>query len=96
MKRSDRIITIMLLGGMALLTRHSTVMAGVLLIVSAICVLAVLYIRLMRDVYREEADEEADRMAELRYQEMLDHTEYRVWWQSYVGLGKGYDHDCHD
>lgn len=91
MRKSDRIVTALLLIGTALLTRHSTVMAGVLLILTAIGTLTVLYIRIMRDVYREEADEQAERMAEQRYQEMIDSTEYRVWWRSYVGLGKGYD-----
>ena len=78
MSRSDRIVTALLLTGTALLTRHSTVMAGVLLILTAIGTLTVLYIRIMRDVYREEADEQAERMAEQRYQEMIDSTEYRV------------------
>jgi hypothetical protein len=42
------------------------------------------------EIYHEEAAEEAERMAEQRYQDMVASTEYHVVYDRYVVLGKGY------
>ena len=66
------------------------VMAGVVVLVSAIGIIAIMRDKLVREVYHEEAVEESDRMAEQRYQDMVASTEYHVVYDRYVVLGKGY------
>ena len=92
-RKSDTVLVLLLFTGIALLSSKSTVAAGVSLILIFAGILAVLWTNLMRDTYIEEAREEGERIAEERFQEMVDHTEYRVTFKQYVGLGKGYDND---
>lgn len=67
------------------------IMAGVLLLLAAVGVIAGLWLKMQRETDRDEVEERAERLAEERYQEMVDNTEYHIEFKRYVGLGKGYE-----
>jgi predicted membrane protein len=94
MSKTDKLVIGLFLIGAVLLAFDCMTIAGVIVILLAVGILVDMYVAMMREVYYEEAQEEAERMAEERFNEMINNTEYRVWWHSYVGLGKGFDeHD---
>ncbi len=89
-KTADRLLYAAIAAGITLLCVYSTVILGVVILISAIGIMVIMRDKLAREVYREEAAEEADRMAEQRYQDMVAHTHYHIVYKRYVGLGKGY------
>lgn len=89
-KTADRLLYAAIAAGTALVCIFNEVMAGVVVLVSAIGIIAIMRDKLVREIYNEEAAEEAERMAEQRYQDMVAHTHYHVEYRKYIGLGKGY------
>lgn len=89
-KTADHIARVSILAGTALCCAYNHTLAAVILLVSFVCICAVLWVKLIADVLADEADEDADRRAEERYQELIDSTEYHVEYRQFVGLGKGY------
>lgn len=66
--------------GVVVCCAYSANIAAVILLVSSIGIIATLW-----------ADALAEVKAEQKFEEWLDDTEYRVWWNSAVVLGKGYE-----
>ena len=89
-KTADRLLYAAIAAGTALVCIFNEVMAGVVVLVSAIGIIAIMRDKLVREIYHEEAVEESDRMAEQRYRDMVAHTHYHVEYRKYIGLGKGY------
>ena len=89
-KTADRLLYAAIAAGTAIVCIFNEVMAGVVVLVSAIGIIAIMRDKLVRGIYHEEAAEEAERMAEQRYQDMVASTEYHVVYDRYVVLGKGY------
>ena len=89
-KTADRLLYAAIAAGTALVCIFNEVMAGVVVLVSAIGIIAIMRDKLVRGIYHEEAVEEAERMAEQRYQDMVAHTHYHVEYRKYIGLGNGY------
>lgn len=89
-KTADRLLYAAIAAGIALLCVYSTVILGVVILISAIGIMVIMRDKIARAVYHEEAVEEAERMAEQRYQDMVAHTHYHVEYRKYIGLGKGY------
>lgn len=79
--------------GALLLLHRWTIVTGLLMILVTVCVLIRLYLAQMQEILLEEAEEKAEELAEKRFNEMVDHTEYRVSFRQYVGLGKGFDNE---
>ncbi len=78
------------LGALMLLHRW-TIIAGLILLLASVGVMIRIYLAQMQEILLEEAKEKAEELAEERFNEMVDHTEYRVSFRQYVGLGKGFD-----
>lgn len=93
MKQSNpyRVAYLLIAAGTLICCAFNEVMAGVLLLLAAVGVMAGMWLRLQRETDRDEIEERIERLAEERYQEMLSNTEYRVEFKRYVGLGKGYE-----
>ena len=89
-KTADRLLYAAIAAGITLLCVYSTVILGVVILISAIGIMVIMRDKLAREVYSEEAAEEAERMAEQRYQDMVAHTHYHIEYKRYVMLGKGY------
>lgn len=89
-KTADRLLYAAIAAGTALVCIFNEVMAGVVVLVSAIGIMVIMRDKIVREIYHEEAVEESDRMAEQRYQDMVAHTHYHVEYRKYIGLGKGY------
>lgn len=89
-KTADRLLYAAIAAGTAIVCIFNEVMAGVVVLVSAIGIIAIMRDKLVREIYHEEAAEEAERMAEQRYRDMVEHTHYHVEYRKYIGLGKGY------
>lgn len=89
-KTADRIVYLLLIIGTVLCCAFQEIMAGVVLLVAAIGLIAVLWVRFLADVIADEADERAEEIAEERYQEYIRSTVFRVDEQRYIGLGKGF------
>lgn len=89
-KTADRIVYLLLIIGTVLCCAFQEIMAGVVLLVAAIGLIAVLWVRFLADVLADEAEEEAERIAQERFDEMVETTEYHVEYRRYVCLGKGY------
>ena len=87
---ANKILYIALIAGTLMICVFNEVMAGVVVLVSAIGIIAIMRDKLVREVYHEEAVEESDRMADARYREEIENTEYHVMYDRYVVLGKGY------
>lgn len=68
--------------GVVAVCAYSRNVAAVILLVTALCIMAVLYAEALSEV-----------KAEQKFEEWRESTEYRVWWNSAVVLGKGYDND---
>ena len=81
---------LLLIIGTVLCCAFQEIMAGVVLLVAAIGLIAVLWVRFLADVLADEAEERAEEMAEQRYQELIENTKYHVEYRQFVGLGKGY------
>lgn len=79
--------------GCLLLFHRWTVVAGLCLILIAVGVMIRIYLAQMQEILLEEADERADRLAEERFRQMVAHTEYRVSFRQFVGLGKGFEEE---
>ena len=71
---------IALIISVALCCGYAQNIAAVLLTVAAIGILAVIWSEAVAEVKAEE-----------RFEEWRNSVEYRVWWNSAVVLGKGYD-----
>ena len=80
----------LLIAGTVLCCVFNECLSGVLILIAAIIAIFIMREILIRETYREEAVEEAERMAEQRYQDMVAHTHYHVEYRKYIGLGKGY------
>ena len=61
---------------------YGQALAAVLFVLAVIGILAVLWVDIVSDVKAEE-----------KFEHMVERTEYRVWWNSVVVLGKGYSND---
>ena len=89
-KTADRIVYLLLIIGTVLCCAFQEIMAGVVLLVAAIGLIAVLWVRFYADMLRDESEEHAEEIAEERFQAYIDNAEFRVDEQRYIGLGKGY------
>lgn len=89
MKR-DRITYTLLAIGTAIVCAYNDILAGVILLTAFVGIAAVLWVRFIADVLSDEAAERAEEMAQARYQELIENTEYHVEYRQFVGLGKGY------
>lgn len=89
-KTAERITWALLAVGTAIVCAYSDILAGVILLTAFIGIVAALWVRFIADVLADEAEEEAERIAQERFDEMVENTEYRVEYQKYIGLGKGY------
>lgn len=89
-KTFDRIVYALLAIGTAIVCAFNEIMAGIVLLVAAIGLIAVLWVRFIADVIADEAEERAEEIAEERFQAFIDSAEFRVDEQRYIGLGKGY------
>jgi hypothetical protein len=87
---ATKLIYAALIAGTVLVCAFNETFAGVLVLFSALIAIAIMRDKIAREIYREEAAEEAERMAEQRYQDMVAHTHYHVEYRKYIGLGKGY------
>ena len=65
--------------GVAACCVYGQTLAAVLLIVAFIGILAVLWVDVVSDVKAEE-----------KFEQMVESTEYRVFWDSAIVCGKGY------
>ena len=77
MRTLQKIIVIV---GVAVCCAYSRNLAAVILLITAICIMAVLYAEALAEVKAEE-----------RFEEWKANAEYHVWWPSAVVLGKGYE-----
>ena len=89
-KTADRITYALLAVGTVICCVFSDTLAGIVVLIAGVGIIAVLWIRFIAAVLLDEAKEEAERLAEERFQEMVDTTEYHVEFRQFVGLGKGY------
>ena len=89
-KHIDRITYLLLIIGTALCCVFSDTLAGIVVLIAGVGIIAVLWIRFIAAVLLDEAKEEAERLAEERFQEMVENTEYHVEYRRYVCLGKGF------
>lgn len=89
-KTADRITYALLAVGTALVCAYNDILAGVVLLTAFIGIVAALWVRFIADVLSDVAEEEAERIAQERYQAYIDSTDFRVDEQRYIGLGKGY------
>lgn len=88
---ATKLIYAALIAGTVLVCAFNETFAGVLVLLSALIAIAIMRDKLARAIYHEEAAEEAERMAEQRYQDMVAHTHYHIEYKRYVALGKGYN-----
>ena len=88
----EKLIWALLIAGTVLCCVFNEILAGVIVLVAAIIAIFIMREILIRETYREEADEDGDRMADERFEEMVENatTQYRVHYDRYVVLGKGY------
>ena len=77
--------------GTALACQYAQTLAAVIFLVTAICIIAVLWVRFYAAIIDDEAAEKAERMAQERFEEMVDSAEYRVTVRQYIVNGKGYE-----
>lgn len=89
-KTFDRIVYALLAIGTAIVCAYNDILAGVILLTAFIGIVAALWVRFFADVLADEAEEEAERIAQERFEAYIDSTEFRVDEQRYIGLGKGY------
>lgn len=89
-KTADRITWALLAVGTAIVCAYNDILAGVILLTAFIGIVAVLWVRFIADVLADEAEEEAERIAQERFEAYIGSTEFRVDEQRYIGLGKGY------
>lgn len=78
-KTADRIARAALLAGTALCCAYNHVLAAVILLISFVCICAVLWVKLI-----------ADRLAEEMFREMCETAEYHIRSDQYILCGKGY------
>lgn len=88
---ATKLIYAALIAGTVLVCVFNEVMAGVVVLVSAIGIIAIMRDKIVREIYHEEAAEEAERMADELYNDMMENTEYHVQYDRFVVLGKGYN-----
>ena len=61
-----------------------------LLLVCAVIAMALMWVIDMKHTYESSAKEDAERIADERFREMCENTEYRVHYDRYIVCGKGY------
>lgn len=94
-KTADRITYALLAISTAVVCAYNDTLAGVILLTAFIGIVAVLWVRFIADVLADEAREDAERMAEERFEAYIGSIEYRVTIPKLIALGKGYnDEDC--
>lgn len=89
-KHIDRITYLLLIIGTVICCVFSDTLAGIVVLIAGVGIIAVLWIRFIAAVLLDEAKEEAERLAEERYREMVENTEFHVEYRRYVCLGKGF------
>lgn len=89
-KTADRIARAALLAGTTLCCAYNHVLAAVILLVSFVCVCAVIWVRMIADMLADASDEDADRLAEEMFREMCETAEYHISSDQYILCGKGY------
>ena len=87
---ATKLIYAALIAGTVLVCAFNETFAGVLVLLSALIAIAIMRDKLARAIYHEEAVEEAERMADELYNDMVENTEYHVQYDRFVVLGKGY------
>lgn len=94
-KTFDRIVYLLLVIGTALVCAYNDILAGVILMVAFIGIVAVLWVRFYASIIEDDAEERAEEMAQERFEAYIDGIEYRVTVQQAIVCGKGYaDDDC--
>ena len=66
------------------------IMAGAVLLCCGIAAMALMWVLAMREAYDSSTREEAERLADERFREMCENTEYRVHFDKYIVCGQGY------
>ena len=80
----------LLITGMVLICAYDETMTGVLVLLLAVGIIFAMREIIIRDTCREAAEEEAERMADELFMEMMENTEYHVQYDRFVVLGKGF------
>lgn len=71
------------------MTPEQVYLAAMMLVIGVIAI-ALMWVLAMREAYESSTEEEADRLADERFREMCDNTEYRVYYDRYIVCGQGY------
>lgn len=87
---ANKILYAALIAGTLMICVFNIVFFGVLVLFAALVAIAIMREILIRETYREEAEEDADRMADEEYEALIESTEYHVHFDRYIVLGKGF------
>lgn len=68
----------------------TTILFAAIVMVAAGWILALFWVIDMKHTYESSAQEDAERLADERFREMCENTEYRVHYDRYIVCGKGY------
>lgn len=84
-------VWVLLAIGTALACQYAQTLAACILLIVFIGIIAVMWVRFYASIIDDEAEEKAERMAEQRFDEMVENAEIRVDFRQSVVLGKGFD-----
>lgn len=72
------------------MTPEQVYLAALLLVLGVIA-FALMWVLAMREAFDSSVDDEADRLADERFRDMVAGTEYRVHYDRYIVCGQGYE-----
>lgn len=87
----ERATWILLAIGTAIVCAYNDILAGVIMLAVFLGIVAVLWVRFYAAIIEDDAAERAEELAEERYQEYINSTEYRVHVKQAVVCGKGFE-----
>jgi hypothetical protein len=61
-----------------------------MLLVSAIGLIAIMVVKATRDIFREEAEEYAEELADKMFEDAISNADIRVKQEMYIVYGKGF------
>lgn len=82
-----KIMFTLLAVGELLLLKYDETMSGVVFLAVALGIISIMAIKYNYMIAQEEIEDRAEELAD----EMFENAEYHVEYESYIGLGKGYD-----
>ena len=82
--------TVPLIIGAAVLGIYNEVFMGTMLLVSAIGLIAIMVVKATRDIFREEAEEYAEELADKMFEDAINNADIRVKQEMYIVYGKGF------